>query len=315
MSLPAPPAGGARTRRLGVLGSFVWDEIHGREPSAPVVEEWGGITYALGAVDAALPAGWAMVPIAKVGEDLAPRAREFLRTLTRLAPDAAPVVVPQPNNRVVLRYVDAERRTETLRGGVPPWTWVGLAPLLHGLAALYVNLISGFELDLDTFRLVRLHFKRPIYTDLHSLVLAVQPDGARTWRPLPDVAQWCACTDFLQVNEDELAMLAPDGLALAATAHAQGVRALLVTLGARGAAWFATRCQVDRWCRHGSTPSRSLTVRRIQRVAGTYGGPRCFLPCSAATRSMPPCGPPTGRRRETSAIAARRGSPTISAES
>lgn len=240
MSQPAPPAGGARVRRLGVLGSFVWDEIHGREPSAPVVEEWGGITYALGAIDAALPDGWVVVPIAKVGEDLAPRARDFLRSLTRLAPDAAPVVVPQPNNRVVLRYVDAERRTETLTGGVPPWTWIGLAPLLHDLDALYVNLISGFEFDLDTFRLVRQHFKGPIYTDLHSLVLAVQPDGARTWRPLPDVAQWCACTDFLQVNEDELAMLAPDGLALAATAHAQGVRALLVTLGARGAAWFAT---------------------------------------------------------------------------
>lgn len=240
LASPAPPAGGARPRRLGVLGSFVWDEIHGREPTAPVIEEWGGITYALGAVDAALPAGWVSVPVAKVGRDLAPRARDFLRSLRRLEPGAALVEVEQPNNRVVLRYVDAERRTETLTGGVPPWTWVGLAPLLHGLDALYVNLISGFELDLDTFRLVRQHFKGPIYADLHSLVLAVQPDGARTYRPLPDVAAWLACCDVVQVNEDELAMLAPDGLALAATAHAAGVRALVVTLGARGAAWFTT---------------------------------------------------------------------------
>lgn len=238
--LPAPPAGGARLRRLGVLGSFVWDEIHGRDPSVPVIEEWGGITYALGALDAALPEGWAMVPIAKVGRDVAPQARDFLRGLRRLAPGAALVEVEQPNNRVVLRYVDAERRTETLSGGVPPWTWLGLAPLLHDLDALYVNLISGFELDLDTFRLLRQHFKGPIYADLHSLVLAVQPDGARTFRPLADVGAWLSCCDVVQVNEDELAMLAPDGFALAATAHAAGVRALLVTLGARGAAWFAT---------------------------------------------------------------------------
>lgn len=236
----APPAGGARPRRLGVIGSFVWDEIHGRDPGAPVLEEWGGITYAYGAIDAALPDGWTFVPVAKVGADVAPKARDFLRTLKRLEPGAALVEVPQPNNRVTLRYVDAERRTETLSGGVPPWTWVGLAPLLHGLDALYVNLISGFELDLDTFRLVRQHFKGPIYTDLHSLVLAVQPDGRRTFQPITDVAPWCACTDFLQVNEDELAMLAPDGLALAATAHREGVRALLVTLGSRGAAWFST---------------------------------------------------------------------------
>jgi sugar/nucleoside kinase (ribokinase family) len=237
---PASPVGGARIQRLGVLGSFVWDEIHGRDPSAPVIEEWGGITYALGAVDAALPDGWAMVPIAKVGRDVAPQAREFLKSLRRLARDAALVEVEQPNNRVVLRYVDTERRTETLSGGVPPWTWLGLAPLLHDLDALYVNLISGFELDLDTFRLVRQHFKGPIYADLHSLVLAVQPDGARTFRPLPDVAAWLSCCDVVQVNEDELAMLAPDGFALAATAHAAGVRALVVTLGARGVAWFAS---------------------------------------------------------------------------
>ncbi len=235
----APPAGGARVKRLGVIGSFVWDEIHGREPAAPVVQEWGGITYALGALDAALGDDWLITPVVKVGDDLAAHAREFLRTLRRIDPDAAPVVVPQRNNRVTLRYVSAERRTETLRGGVPTWSWLGLAPLLHGLDALYVNLISGFELDLDTFRLIRQHFRGPIYTDLHSATLAVLPDGLRAPRPLPDAAAWCRCTDWLQVNEDELAMLAPDGLALAATALDGGVRGVLVTLGARGAAWFA----------------------------------------------------------------------------
>jgi sugar/nucleoside kinase (ribokinase family) len=68
----------------------------------------------------------------------------------------------------------------------------------------------------------------------------VQPDGLRTPQAMPNVAEWCACTDLLQVNEDELALLAPDGLALAATAMAQGVRALSVTLGARGAIYFAS---------------------------------------------------------------------------
>ena len=34
--------------RVGVLGSLVWDEIHGRDPLAAPVEEWGGIAYALG---------------------------------------------------------------------------------------------------------------------------------------------------------------------------------------------------------------------------------------------------------------------------
>ena len=39
--------------KLGVLGSLVWDEIHGRDPAASPVEEWGGVAYALGGLDAA----------------------------------------------------------------------------------------------------------------------------------------------------------------------------------------------------------------------------------------------------------------------
>jgi sugar/nucleoside kinase (ribokinase family) len=53
------------------------------------------------------------------------------------------------------------------------------------------------------------------------------------------VAEWCSCFDFLQVNEDEMATIAPDPMALAATALANGVRTLTVTLGRRGAVYFA----------------------------------------------------------------------------
>jgi hypothetical protein len=228
-----------RRKRLGVIGTFVWDVIHGRDPRTAPVEEWGGITYALSAFDAALGSDWELVPLVKVGEDLAPQAREFLRGLRRIASDAQPIIVPYRNNRVELFYESAERRSEVLSGGIPGWSWLGLAPLVRDLDALYVNLISGFELDLATAQLLRQHFPGPIYCDLHSLVLAVQPGGLRTFRPLADVAAWCRCFDLVQVNEDELAMLAADPMALAATALEAGVSNLVVTLGARGVVYFA----------------------------------------------------------------------------
>lgn len=234
----AGPGAAARKRRLGVIGSFVWDVIYGRDLRETPVEEWGGITYALSACDAALPPEWELVPLVKVGSDLAPQARQFLRTLRRLAPDAAPIEVPYRNNRVELRYHSDERRSEVLSGGVPGWTWAGLQPLLRNIDALYINLISGFELDLATAQLIRQHFKGPIYCDLHSLTLGLEPSGLRTWRPLPEVAAWCACFDILQVNEDEVAMLASDPMALAATALGAGVRTLFVTLGKRGVVYF-----------------------------------------------------------------------------
>ena len=269
-------------RRLGVIGSIVWDVIHGRDARAVPVEEWGGITYALSAFDAALADGWEMVPLARVGADLHPRAVEFLRTLRRVAVDAEPIAVPHANNRVELRYVSAERRSEVLSGGVPPWPWLGLRPLLRDLDALYINLISGFELELETAQLIRQHFRGPIYCDLHSLVLAVQPSGLRTPRPLPNVADWCRCFDLLQVNEDELAMMAPDPLALAATAMAAGVRCLVVTLGSRGAVYFAA-----------PDFERLADLRAAPSLGAALGAVRTALVPAEAARDAGP-GDPTG---------------------
>ncbi len=230
-----------RKRRVGVIGSFVWDVLHGRDGRSVPVEEWGGITYSLSAFDAALSDDWEIVPVAMVGDDLVERARLFCRALRHIAPDASLIGVPHPNNRVELRYLDDERRSEHLTGGVPAWTWLGLKPVLDAanLDALYINFLSGWELDLETTQLLRAHFAGPIYCDLHMLVMAVQADGLRVARPLPNVAAWCECFDVLQVNEDEMAMMAPDSMALAATALAAGVSCLCVTLGKRGAVYVA----------------------------------------------------------------------------
>ena len=65
-----------RRRRVGVIGTFVWDEIHGRDPAQAPLAEWGGITYALAGLDAALSDEWEIVPLIKVGSDLASRARD-----------------------------------------------------------------------------------------------------------------------------------------------------------------------------------------------------------------------------------------------
>ncbi len=245
-----------RRHRVGVIGSFVWDRIYGRDSRTDPIEEWGGITYALGGMDAALCDAWEIVPIIKVGSDLERQAREFLGSLRHIAPDAAPIAVEQPNNRVTLRYFEGDRRTEVLSGGVPPWSWLGLRPLLADLDALYINLVSGFELDLETAQLVRQHFRAPIFCDMHSLLLAVQPDGLRTPRPLPNAGAWMRCFDYVQCNEAEMALMAPDAMALAAIAMNAGVRSLVVTLGPRGAVYFAAP-GFERW---DSTPPRHARV-------------------------------------------------------
>jgi hypothetical protein len=225
--------------KVGIIGSLVWDQIHGRDPTAPPVEEWGGIAYALGGLDASLSPDWEIVPLIKVGRDLSGEAQRLLKGLARLAPGARCVEVTAPNNRVVLHYESTERRCERMSGGVPGWTWAELGPMVKDLDAIYVNFISGFELCLGTAQALRQGFHGPIYADLHSLFLGMQQDGIRMLRPLPDAPSWFGCFDFVQLNEDEMHQLTADPLILAAEAMGVGVSLLTVTLGPRGAAYVA----------------------------------------------------------------------------
>ncbi len=225
-------------KRLGVVGTMVWDTIHGRDAAAGPVEEWGGIAYALAALEASLPAEWEFVPLIKVGRDAAHRANEFLRSLSHRAAASRFVEVTEPNNRVTLRYETETRRCEQLSGGVPGWTWQELGPMVRDLDAIYVNFISGFEMNLETAVHLRRGFSGPIYADLHSLFLGIGLDGVRVPRTLDNSPDWFSCFDVVQLNEDEFTLLGPDPLEVAARALGEGVRLLVVTLGERGAVYF-----------------------------------------------------------------------------
>ncbi len=228
--------------RLGVIGTMVWDRIEARDAGAPVIEEWGGIAYALAAAAAARPDGWDIVPIMKVGNDLAEQAVLFCAGLPGLDVGTGIRRVAERNNRVELRYRDLERRCERMSGGVPPWTWPELEPIVRGTDALYINFISGFELDLETATALRAAYDGPIYCDLHSIFLGIEASGLRTPRALPAWADWLRCFDFVQMNEEELTLLSsswPDPWRFAANVVGPDLRALLVTLGSRGACYVA----------------------------------------------------------------------------
>jgi hypothetical protein len=248
--------------KVGILGSLVWDQIYGRDPRAEPVEEWGGIAYALASLDASVASGWEIVPLIKVGQDLAGKAREFVGGLRHITPGGRCVEVPAPNNRVILHYYSTERRTERMSGGVPGWTWGELGPMVRDLDALYLNFISGFELALGTAQALRQGFSGPIYVDLHSLLLGMQHDGVRVPRPLQDAASWLGCFDVIQLNEDEMRQLSPDPLSLAAEAIGAGTSLLIVTLAAKGAAYVAAP-GFDGWRDGGTGGQRDSGVAPV----------------------------------------------------
>ena len=229
-------------KRLGVLGTLVWDKIEYRDGRVGQVEEWGGVAYALSAFEAALPDDWEIVPLIKVGSDLSESAWRFLRSFPRIDVDTGIRVVPQPNNQVEIVYEGLERRSERLIGGVPPWLWAELGPLAGTCDALYVNFISGFEMELDTARSLRSAFRGPTYADLHSLFLGVGRSGFRFPQELPSWGAWLCCFDAVQMNSEEFELLGRamgDPWELAAHSVGPELKLIAVTLGTGGAGYVA----------------------------------------------------------------------------
>ncbi len=225
---------------IAVIGTMVWDTIWREKEAGSPVQEWGGISYALAAADAFVPQDWRVRPIVKLGRDLSERGLRFLKQLSVLETDETICIVDMPNPRVELRYRGQERRSERLRGGVPAWTWPEIASRIEGCDAIYVNFITGSELDLEVARQLRQAFHGPIYVDIHSLLLATGPRGERRRRSLDSWAEWLSCFDAVQVNEDELAALSShwgDPWAFAAAVVSRETRLLFVTLGPGGAAY------------------------------------------------------------------------------
>jgi hypothetical protein len=220
-----------------VIGTLVWDRVRHPSGGPEPVEQWGGITYSLAALSAAPPPGWSVEPVLKIGEDMAAGAEALLARFDGLTTGAGLLAVPEATNRVELIYSDAHRRGERLTGGVPSWEWDELRPRLDGVEAIYLNFISGFEIELATAERLRGWFSGPIYADLHSLFLGCPGGGVREQRVPPRWEEWLPLFDLVQMNETELALLAgersPDGFA--ASLLARGPSVVAVTRGGRGA--------------------------------------------------------------------------------
>jgi sugar/nucleoside kinase (ribokinase family) len=225
-------------RKIGVVGTLVWDtNWHPAVlASGAPLEQWGGAVYSLTALSASRPPGWIVEPVIKVGADLDAQARLELAGFPGVIPGMGLKTVPEPNNRVELRYRDASYRDEILSGGVPPWSFAELEPIVRQHDALYVNFLSGAEMALETALALRSALSGPIYADLHSLFLAPPSAGPRRPRPLPDWRVWVSCFDVVQLNETELGLIAGRGSCdeVLGEILRHGPAIVIVTLGGAG---------------------------------------------------------------------------------
>lgn len=229
---------------IGMIGQIVIDTIHPFQ--GDMVHDLGGLTYSIMTMDALMEENDRMVPVIRIGKDAIAEVESGLEEVPHLSREGI-IEDDRPNNRVDLRYVDAENREERVTGGVHPLAAEDI-PDLAGYDGLLVDLVSGREVEPETLSGLGGGLELHVHLDLHSYLLDYDRTGKHYWRCPEGWEAWLDICDTLQVNRRELFTIAGagdgEGFFEVATGIWESMRgrrvaALLVTDGDRGSwCWY-----------------------------------------------------------------------------
>lgn len=196
-------------KRIGIIGHPCIDEII--SPTGEMTSHaLGGILYSYAALERAvresganvefLPLTWTSSKDQEIVLPFYALLKHF-KNLSKLFP------TDSLTNRVRLVYSDETHRTEHCPTILPPMTpeelsWVDLS----SLDGLFINMISGFDISLDTLKWIRQQTKAYIHLDVHALVLgelSSEPSQPRKIKGVKDWREWVRNVDSIQMNETE----------------------------------------------------------------------------------------------------------------
>lgn len=189
--------------RIAVLGTFLKDRII--DLQGRVTESKGGLFYSVDALRAVCAENDQIIPISYVGKDFYRDVVLHFKGDARLKFNGL-FEHDGPNNCVELKYFKPEVRTERSLNPMPPLTFAQLEPFLDADVFIF-NFISGWEMNLEEFRMFASAFSGLSALDIHSLTLKRLDDGRRQWQKVANIDQWIEFVKIVHCNETEFKMV------------------------------------------------------------------------------------------------------------
>jgi len=143
--------------KITLLGTITCDTIF--QPQGGSSESYGGLIYSILPLAMLAVPGTIIVPVVNLGRDVESPVRAILSRHKQISQGGIRVV-PERNNRVVLRYISEGEREEMQQGDLPPLTFEQIEPFLDA-DVLLVNFISGSDLSWRLFKRSETIHRRP----------------------------------------------------------------------------------------------------------------------------------------------------------
>ncbi len=205
--------------RIGIIGQPCIDEIVHVGNISPLPElALGGVLYSYAAMERLMREHGAITdsfsPLTWLSKPDRPFLESLLNKCSHIEREIGLWPTDLQTNRVQLVYRENGERTEHCPHILPTLTNDQLTPtLLESLDGLFVNMISGFDIDTETLgTALNSSMKKPyVHIDIHALVLgslSEKDDNApfgegREPRGVSDWKRWLAIADSVQMNELE----------------------------------------------------------------------------------------------------------------
>ena len=114
---------------------------------------------------------------------------------------------------------------------------------LNKFDGIFINMITGFDINVEDVQQIRKNYNGQIYIDIHSLARGIDDNYRRDFRKIPEVEEWISSVDIVQANDHELFTLSEKKTEkeIAEELLHIGAKIILVTKSARGASVYTMK--------------------------------------------------------------------------
>ncbi len=222
--------------KYGIVGHLCLDVIH--LPDGSEVQSYGGIFFSLASLANIVDDEDLIYPVFGVGEVDYDKFIERVSIYPNVVIDGI-FKFPGFTNRVHLFYQDRQERTECSVHIAKPIEFERIKRLKDlGVDGIFINMISGFDIELETLKSLRKIFDGYIHFDIHSATLGIDEKNIRFRKKIGNWAEWLENVDTVQMNEFEARSIGEewwDNDMLAKNVLELDVKAMVITRASLGA--------------------------------------------------------------------------------